>query len=146
MPTVSALACCAMSYNPSEASPFAKKSSIINTLSSDQDGRQRLEEAGLTVSSLCKVASLTGNKVTLLGEDEANKCCTLKIKFFIHLHLVKSLYSLLRKQLYIMKKQLTLGLYDIAQQAKAETVGIGIVVEKSFQDGRQRLEEAGYFT
>ena len=35
MPTVSALACCAMSYNPSEASPFAKKSSIINTLSSD---------------------------------------------------------------------------------------------------------------
>ena len=35
-----------------------------------QDGRQRLEEAGLTVSSLCKVASLTGNKVTLLGEDE----------------------------------------------------------------------------
>ena len=35
-----------------------------------QDGRQRLEEAGLTVSSLCKVASLAGNKVTLLGEDE----------------------------------------------------------------------------
>ena len=34
-------------------------------------------------------------------------------------------------------------LYDIAQQAKAKTVGIGIVVEKSFQDGRQRLEEAG---
>ena len=26
----------------------------------------------------------------------------------------------------------SLGLYDIAQQAKAETVGIGIVVEKSF--------------
>ncbi|MGZ9790124.1 xanthine phosphoribosyltransferase [Staphylococcus hominis] len=37
----------------------------------------------------------------------------------------------------------SLGLYDIAQQAKAETVGVGIVVEKSFQDGRQRLEEAG---
>ena len=37
----------------------------------------------------------------------------------------------------------SLGLYDIAQQAKAKTVGIGIVVEKSFQDGRQRLEEAG---
>ena len=35
----------------------------------------------------------------------------------------------------------SLGLY--AQQAKAKTVGIGIVVEKSFQDGRQRLEEAG---
>ena len=37
----------------------------------------------------------------------------------------------------------SLGLYDIANQAKAETVGIGIVVEKSFQSGRQRLEDAG---
>ena len=35
----------------------------------------------------------------------------------------------------------SLGLYDIANQAKAETVGIGIVVEKSFQSGRQRLED-----
>lgn len=35
-----------------------------------QDGRQRLEEAGLNVSSLCKVASLKGNQVTLLGENE----------------------------------------------------------------------------
>ena len=33
-----------------------------------QNGRQRLEDAGLYVSSLCKVASLKGNKVTLLGE------------------------------------------------------------------------------
>ena len=32
------------------------------------NGRQRLEDAGLYVSSLCKVASLKGNKVTLLGE------------------------------------------------------------------------------
>ena len=37
----------------------------------------------------------------------------------------------------------SLGLYDIANQAKAETVGIGIVVGKSFQSGRQRLEDAG---
>lgn len=33
-----------------------------------QNGRQRIEDAGLNVSSLCKVASLKGNKVTLLGE------------------------------------------------------------------------------
>ena len=33
-----------------------------------QNGRQRLEDSGLNVSSLCKVASLKGNKVTLLGE------------------------------------------------------------------------------
>lgn len=37
----------------------------------------------------------------------------------------------------------SLGLYDIAQQANAKTAGIGIVVEKSFQNGHQRLEEAG---
>ena len=34
-----------------------------------QNGPQRLEKAGLTVSSLCKVASLEGNKVTLVGEE-----------------------------------------------------------------------------
>ena len=34
-----------------------------------QDGRQRLENEGLNVTSLCKVASLKGNKVTLLGEN-----------------------------------------------------------------------------
>ncbi|OHO72488.1 xanthine phosphoribosyltransferase [Staphylococcus sp. HMSC036D05] len=37
----------------------------------------------------------------------------------------------------------SLGLNEIVQQAKATTVGIGIVVEKSFQDGRQRLENEG---
>lgn len=37
----------------------------------------------------------------------------------------------------------SLGLIEIVKQAKATTVGIGIVVEKSFQPGRERLEEAG---
>lgn len=37
----------------------------------------------------------------------------------------------------------SLGLNDIVKQAKATTVGIGIVVEKSFQNGRQRLENDG---
>ncbi len=37
----------------------------------------------------------------------------------------------------------SLGLYDIAQQAILRQAGIGIVVEKSFQNGHQRLEEAG---
>ena len=40
----------------------------IEVEKSFQNGRQRLEDAGLYVSSLCKVASLKGNKVTLLGE------------------------------------------------------------------------------
>ena len=37
----------------------------------------------------------------------------------------------------------SLGLNEIVQQANAETVGVGIVVEKSFQPGRARLETAG---
>lgn len=36
------------------------------------------------------------------------------------------------------------GLVDLIEQSGAETVGIGICIEKSFQPGRERLEEAGY--
>ena len=39
----------------------------------------------------------------------------------------------------------SLGLNDIVKQANATTVGVGIVVEKSFQNGRQRLEDAGLY-
>lgn len=39
----------------------------------------------------------------------------------------------------------SLGLNDIVKQANATTVGLGIVVEKSFQNGRQRLEDAGLY-
>lgn len=35
------------------------------------------------------------------------------------------------------------GLVDIVSQAKAQVVGVGIAIEKSFQDGRRKLEEAG---
>lgn len=37
----------------------------------------------------------------------------------------------------------SLGLNEIVKQAQASTAGVGIVVEKSFQPGRQRLEDAG---
>ncbi|MBS4750139.1 xanthine phosphoribosyltransferase [Carnobacteriaceae bacterium zg-ZUI78] len=37
-----------------------------------------------------------------------------------------------------------LGLDDIVKQAGAETVGVGILIEKAFQDGRQKLEEVGF--
>lgn len=36
-----------------------------------QQGRTRLEEAGLNVSSLCQIASLEGNKITLVGDENA---------------------------------------------------------------------------
>ncbi|MBP2664774.1 MAG: xpt [Firmicutes bacterium] len=36
------------------------------------------------------------------------------------------------------------GLANIVEQAKAKIVGIGIVIEKSFQPGAQKLTDAGY--
>ena len=36
-----------------------------------------------------------------------------------------------------------LGLVEIVRQAGAETVGVGIVIEKAFQDGRSRIEKKG---
>lgn len=36
-----------------------------------------------------------------------------------------------------------LGLINIVRQARANPVGIGIVIEKGFQDGRKAIEEAG---
>ncbi|QDR82327.1 xanthine phosphoribosyltransferase [Sporomusa termitida] len=36
------------------------------------------------------------------------------------------------------------GLANIVEQAKAKVVGIGIVIEKSFQPGAQKLAAAGY--
>ena len=40
--------------------------------------------------------------------------------------------------------QAALGLIDLIHQAKAEVVGVGIVIEKSFQPGRDILLEKGY--
>ena len=66
------------------------------------------------------------------------------------------------KQVYILKKFLNkgervliiddfladgnaaLGLIDIVKQAGCEIAGIGIVIEKSFQQGAQKLKDAGY--
>lgn len=36
-----------------------------------------------------------------------------------------------------------LGLVDIAKQAKAEIVGVGIVIEKGFELGRRKIEQQG---
>lgn len=37
-----------------------------------------------------------------------------------------------------------LGAIRIIEQAQAHLVGIGIVIEKAFQEGRKKVEEAGY--
>ena len=35
------------------------------------------------------------------------------------------------------------GIIDLCQQAGAELVGMGFIIEKAFQDGRKMLEAAG---
>lgn len=44
---------------------------------------------------------------------------------------------------FLANGEAALGLIDLVNQAGAETVGVGICVEKSFQPGRQKLEAAG---
>ncbi|MHA3049204.1 xanthine phosphoribosyltransferase [Acinetobacter sp. ANC 4639] len=45
---------------------------------------------------------------------------------------------------FLANGQAALGLIDLIHQAQAEVVGVGIVIEKSFQTGRQLLLEKGY--
>ncbi|MGX7091713.1 xanthine phosphoribosyltransferase [Hutsoniella sourekii] len=44
---------------------------------------------------------------------------------------------------FLANGQASLGLIDLVRQAGATVAGVGICVEKSFQDGRRQLEEAG---
>jgi len=45
---------------------------------------------------------------------------------------------------FLARGEAATGLVRIAWQAGAEVAGIGIVIEKSFQDGARKLAEAGY--
>ena len=45
---------------------------------------------------------------------------------------------------FLANGQAALGLIDLIHQAKAEVVGVGFVIEKSFQPGRDILLEKGY--
>ena len=45
---------------------------------------------------------------------------------------------------FLANGEAAMGLVDLVHQAGSNVVGIGIVIEKSFQPGRQRLIEAGY--
>ena len=45
---------------------------------------------------------------------------------------------------FLANGQAALGLTDLIHQANAEVIGIGIVIEKSFQPGRQLLIDKGY--
>jgi xanthine phosphoribosyltransferase len=45
---------------------------------------------------------------------------------------------------FLANGQAALGLVKIIEEVGAEVAGIGIVIEKSFQDGRSLLEKSGY--
>lgn len=45
---------------------------------------------------------------------------------------------------FLANGEAALGLANIVEQAGANVVGIGIVIEKSFQPGGQKLKDAGY--
>lgn len=45
---------------------------------------------------------------------------------------------------FLARGEAALGLANIVEQAQAHVAGIGIVIEKSFQQGHQKLVEAGY--
>ncbi|MGJ9382448.1 xanthine phosphoribosyltransferase [Salipaludibacillus sp. CF4.18] len=45
---------------------------------------------------------------------------------------------------FLANGQAALGLADLVHQANATLIGFGIVIEKSFQPGRQILEDKGY--
>jgi len=45
---------------------------------------------------------------------------------------------------FLAHGEAALGLADLVLKAKAHISGFGIVIEKSFQEGREKLEEKGY--
>jgi xanthine phosphoribosyltransferase len=45
---------------------------------------------------------------------------------------------------FLAMGEASMGLINLVHQAGSEVIGIGIVIEKSFQTGRQRLVDAGY--
>ena len=45
---------------------------------------------------------------------------------------------------FLANGEAALGMARIVKQAGADVAGIGIVIEKSFQPGRQKLQELGY--
>lgn len=45
---------------------------------------------------------------------------------------------------FLANGEAALGIIDLCKQAGATVEGVGIVIEKGFQQGRKRIEEAGY--
>lgn len=64
-------------------------------------------------------------------------------KIFISKNYLKPQERILVIDDFLAKGQAAMGLMDIVEQAGASLVGIGIIIEKGFQGGRQQLLDRG---
>ena len=121
---------------------------------------KRFTDAGITKiltleSSGIAPAVMTGLEFqTPVIFARKKKSLTLKMTYirpaFIHLRKKKKIQSIAQKFLneedvvlivddFLAKGQAAFGLVDILEQAKATIAGIGIVIEKAFQNGGEEL-------
>lgn len=77
------------------------------------------------------------SKVYSFTKDETNDITVSK-------DFIKSGDQVLIIDDFLANGQAAFGLVDIVKQANASVVGIGILIEKSFQPGRKQLEALGY--
>lgn len=123
-----------------------KDAGITKILTIESSGIAPAFMAGLTlgvpVIFARKRKSLTLNdhlyiaEVTSFTKKETNEICVSKD--FIHAD-----DKLLIMDDFLANGQAVLGLMDIVMQAGASSVGVGIVIEKGFQDGGRMLREKG---
>lgn len=130
-----------------EFAKLFKEASITKVLTLESSG---IAPSFMTAQDLCtplifarKKKSLTMNedvyvsKVYSFTKQETNEITVSK-------DLLNDKDTVLIIDDFLANGQAALGLIDIVKQAGATTAGIGIVIEKSFQDGRSLLEKDGY--
>lgn len=80
----------------------------------------------LLTSSVCSFTKKETNEISVSNKYITENDCVLIIDDFL------------------ANGQAAIGLIDIVNQAKAQIAGIGIVIEKAFQDGGKLLRDKGY--
>lgn len=93
-----------------------------------------------------------GKKIERVGRDKEAEFYKSEVYSFTK----QSVYNVVIDKRFIKKGEKVLivddflanacaifGLLDIVKQAGAEVVGVGVVIEKAFQDGRKHLENKG---
>ncbi|KQL54079.1 xanthine phosphoribosyltransferase [Heyndrickxia shackletonii] len=86
--------------------------------------------------------------MTMKGDVWVERVFSFTKQIENEIHIGKSFLSTDDKVLiiddFLAHGEAALGLASIVKQAGAEVVGIGIVIEKSFQEGGRKLKDAGF--